>query len=388
MSSRAFSSIILRELIKEIEQLAEGICLQDEDWAENATRQYHEAIQEQPLVYLTEEDYELAIEYLAWYKSSGLDIAARATQFIRGNHAAEIIVFLKTKYDNGLEWDDDIITEDIHHPLPSNNDGVPTCFREWLAITQVWRLTLAMSETPFQCAEFGDCLLSPLPKLWEDKLDECMQITNASGIIPAPKGYGLPLTRRDINSVLPTSDANTDLSGLLTGTLIDRWFRMLVSHRNQRKPGRTVFIHPECLDLATATPEEVAERTMMVNADIDMILFPTIITKQGHCVLLVAFPQKHVIAVYDSLGYESTRKLQSAWIKGNSSESETECWEVKWVECPRQVEGDACGVFMFINALFLCSEKDPLDGYSQEDVFFLRRYIAAAICMGELPEKF
>ncbi|CAF9943137.1 MAG: hypothetical protein ALECFALPRED_010691 [Alectoria fallacina] len=384
MSLRAFSSIVLRELIKEIEKLREGLFLQDADWAAAATRQYHEAIQEQPLVYLTEEDYELVIEYLAWYKSSGLDVAARATQFIRGNHAAEIIAFLKTKYD-GMAWNDDYISYDIQHPLPSNNDGVPTCFKEWLAIAQVWRLTLAMPETPFQFAESGDCLLSPLPKLWEDKLDQCMQITDASGIVPAPIGYGLRLTRRDINSILPESDASTDPSGLLTGTLIDRWFRMLVSHRNQRKPRCTVYIHPDSLDLFTATPQEVAERTMMVSADIDMILFPTIITTQDHCVLLVALPQKHVIAVYDSLGYESTRKLQSAWVKGNSSESETECWEVQWVECPRQGEEDACGVFMFTNALFLCSEKDPLDGYSQEDVFFLRRYIAAVICMGELP---
>ncbi|CAD6592582.1 MAG: hypothetical protein ASARMPREDX12_006258 [Alectoria sarmentosa] len=387
MSLRGFSSIVLRELIKEIEQLQEGISLEDEDWAEAAKREYHEAIQQQPLVYLTEKDYELVIEYLAWYKRCGLDVAARATQLVRGNHAADILAFLKTKYD-GMEWIDGYISYDIQHPLPSNNNGVPTCFEEWLAITQVWRLTLAMPETPFQFAEFGDCPLSPLPKVWGDKLDECMQITDASGIVPAPKGYGLFLKRCDINSILPTSDTNTDLSGLLTDTLTDRWFRMLVSYRNQRKPGRTVCIHPECLALASATHQEVAERTMMVNADIDMILFPTVITTQGHCVLLVAFPQKHVIAVYDSLGYESTRTLQSAWVKGNSSESETEQWEVKWVDCPRQIEGDACGVFMFINALFLCSEKDPLDGYSQDDVFFLRRYIAAAICMGELPEKF
>lgn len=388
MSSHIFSSLVLRELIKKIEQIGEGIRFSDEEWAETMATKYHEAIQEQPVVDLTEKEYTQATVYLAWYKASGIDVADRATQFIRGKHAAEIRQVLKARHDDRMVLSEHDSGEDIQYSLPSN-DGTPTCFEEWFAVTQVWRLTLAMKEISFQDAATGtsDGFLNPLPNPWEEKLNECMQITDASAIVPAPRGYGLPLTRRDINSVLPTSDHNTYLSGLLNGAIINRWFRILVSHRNQRKPDSTLAIHPYSLDLATATPQEVAAKAILVNADLDMILFPTVIKEQDHCILLVAFPKKHMVLIYDSLGPNSTKVLQKKrpWVKEGRPELGKVPWEVQWAECPQQGEEDACGVFMFINALFLCSEKDPIDGYSQQDVLFLRRYIAAVICMGELP---
>ena len=111
----------------------------------------------------------------------------------------------------------------------------------------------------------------------------------------------------------------------------------------------------------------------------------------------MAFPQKHVMEVYNSLGLSSTRGLQKdcPWLKEDCSEQGKEApaeqetvtvpWDVQWCECPPQGEEDACGIFMLINALFVCLDKDPEGGYSQQDVLFLRRYIAAVICMGELP---
>lgn len=391
MSSRAFSSVVLNELLKEIEQIEEGIGLDDEKWAAAMTTKHSRAIQEEPVVYLTEEDNFLARQYLARYKELGMDLADRATRFIRDKHAADIREYLKTKHENQSALIEHDSTEDNQYFLPSD-DRAPTCFEEWFAVTEVWRLTLAMKEIPFQDAAFGtpECLLSPLPKPWEDKLNECMQITDGSAILPVPKGYGLSITRHDLNSILPTSDANTDLSGLLSDTIRDQWFRILISYRNQRKPGSTVVVPSDSLDLAAATPQEVSEKAMLVNADIDMILFPTVIKEQDHCILLAACPQRRAIAVYDSLGPESTKALQKKrpWIKEGEVQLEEAVWEVMWLQCTLQGEEAASGVFMFITALLLCRNKTLVGGYSKDDSLFLRRYIAAVICMGELPEDF
>ncbi|KAL9134212.1 MAG: hypothetical protein Q9175_004606 [Cornicularia normoerica] len=389
MNSQGFSSLVLRELLKEIEQIGEGIGLDDEDWAEAMATKYHHAIQEQPVVFLTEKEISQVRVYLARYKVSGLDLADRATHFIRSQHAAEIRMFLKSKHENQPASVEPHSTASPHDSLPSDN-GAPTCFKEWSAVTKVWRLTLAMTEIPFQDAAFGtpDCVLSPLPKLWEDKLNECMQITDASAILPVPKGFGLSLTRRAFDSILPTSDVNGNLAGLLHDTVIDRWFKILLSHQNQGKPGKTVFIHSDSLDLAAAAPQEVAEKAMLVNADIELMLFPTVIKDQDHCILVAVFPQLHAVTVYDPLGPESTKVLQEKrpWIKEGCVKPGEEMWEVVWFECPQPGEEAACGVFMCINALFVSLRKDPLGNYTKEDTLFLRQYIAAVICKGELPQ--
>ena len=405
MSPRLISSIILRDIIEEIEQVGKGrhlgemitplerITLDDEDWAETVAKKYHRALQEHPVVVLTEEENSQAREYLARYKEVGLDIPERATQSIRGNHAIEIRNFLKAMHYDEPQyslWESSGGIWDVWDFLPHDNQD-PACFKEWFAVIQVWRLTLAKAEIPFKDAAIGTsaCVLGSLPKLWEDKLDECMQITSASAIIPTPRGRGLPVTRHDLNSVLPTLNISPDSPGLVTDTIIDRWFQILTSRRDQRKRGSTVFIHPDSLELAAATPQEVAENMLLVDADIEMILFPTVIKEQDHCILFVALPQSHVIVVYDSLGPESTKRLQKnlSWIKETGLKPETRFWEVTWMKSPKQGQADACGVFMLINAMLIAEGRDPDGGYSQEDAMFLRRYIAAVICMGELPEK-
>ena len=391
MSSHPFSSLVMRELLKEIVQIGEGIRLDDADWANGIAAKYFDTIRDLPVVYLTEEENLRARGYLTRYKESGLDIADRATLLIRGKHAKEMREVLKAKQDDRLASAGQDSTEEIQYTLPSN-DSAPTSFKEWFAVAQVWRLTVAMAEISFQNASLGTpgCFLGPLPKIWEDKLNECMQVTDTKAVVPTPRGYGLPVTRNDINSVLPTFDGSADVSGLLNDGILDRWFRIVVSNRNQRKPESTVYIHPESLDLASATPQQVTENVLLVNDDIELILFPTIIKQQDHCILLAAFPHRNLIAVYDSKGPESTAMLQRTlpWIKRYSHEPKEDFWQVMWMECPQQGEEDACGIFMCINALLISSEKGPVDVYSNFDTLFLGRYIAATICMGELPQLF
>lgn len=390
MSARALSSLVLRELLKEIEKIREGITRPDEDWAEAMAVNYSRATQEQPVVYLTKEENDQTRKYLAWYKACGLDVADRATRFIRAKHATEIREFLKTESDyQPVSMEHDAI-ENIQHSLPRDN-GTPTCFKEWFAVNQVWRLTLAMTEITLQDAAFGtpECCVDPLPKPWEDKLDECMQITDASTKLPIPRGGGLPITRHDLNTVLPTSYVDADLSGLLSNATIDAWFRILLSFRDQRQPGRTVVIHPDSLDLVAATPQQVTENAMLVNPKIEMVLFPIVIKERDHCILVVAFPKKHMVAVYDSLGSKSSKVLQKSrlWIERKDPQLGEMLWKVWWMDCPLQGEEVACGVFMCMNALFVCVDKDTQEQYSRRDTLFLRRYIAAVICMGKLPEK-
>ena len=389
MPFHAFSSIVLDALIKEMEQIADGIRLTDEHWVEGMATRYHQEMQEQPVIYLTEEENTQTRIYLAWYKNSGVDIAEEATKFIRGEHVAEIKDYLKTKHDDGPALNEHESTDDMEFSFPSK-DGAPTCFKEWFAISQVWRLTLARPEISFPDAAFGSgsCLLTPLPTLWETKLDECMQVTDASAKLPIPTGYSLPITRRDIDLVLPTSEINTDLSALLNGNIIDHWIRILVSHRNKRKPGKTVVINPNSLDLAGTTPQEVVEKLELVNADIDLVLFPTAIKEQDHCILVAAFPKTNLLAVYDSLGSKSTKVVQKKcpWIEEKKSVPGQLRWDVVWYECPQQGEELASEVFMLINAVFLSWDKVPTGGYTQADLLFLRRYVAAVICVGELPE--
>lgn len=388
MSSHAFSSLILRDLIKEIEQLLEGIVLEDEEWAEAMTLIHHRALEEQPLVYLTQEDYLRARLYLDMYKTYGLDIPNRATQNIRDKHAADIREFLRTKHNDKSTSTEHDSPEDTQCSLPSN-DGAPTCFKEWFAVNQVWRLTLAMTEVPFQDAAFGTptCPLRRLPEPWEDKLNECLQITQASAVVSIPIGYGLPVTRRDLNSILPTSEVDSDLSGMLKPAILDRWFGILVSFCDRLNLNRVIFIQPDSLELADSTPQEIAENAALADPELDMVLFPTIIKEADHCILAVAMPKKEYIAVYDSLGFESTTVLQKtrSWIKERLIEPEKGIWEVVWFECPQQGEEDACGVFMFINALLVSLDKDPEGSFAKEHTLFLRRFIAAVICMGKLP---
>ena len=372
--------------------LEKGLTFKDEEWAEAVTKKHYRALQDHPVVVLTEQENAQARDYLARYKEVGLDIPDRATSLIRDQHAGEIRDFLKAKHDDQPEtivWAIAGVTWDIWNSPPFEN-GDPTCFNEWFAVIQVWRLSLAMAETPFLDAATGtpECRLGPLPKLWEGKLDECMRITNPSTIIPTPRAQGLPVTRADLNSVLPTLDASPYSPGLMiTSTIIDRWFQILKSRRDQSKGGSTVIVQPDSLELAGATPQQLTYNILRVNPHIDMILFPTVIKEQDHHLLLAALPQSRMMAVYDSLGPESTKVVQKThpWIKEALPKKETWGWEMEWKKCPRQDEADLGGVFMLINALFVGEGKDPDGRYSHEDALFLRRFIAAVICMGELP---
>lgn len=389
MHPRLFSSLILRELIKELKQIATGDRPVDEDWGEHMATKYRRELEEQPVVYLEEKDNLDARQCLAWYREYDLNLADRATQGARGNHAAEIRNFLRSKHNGWPVLAEHEGMEDTHYPFPSE-DRAPTCFKEWFAVAIVWRLTRAIREVSFQDATIGtaESVIHRLPMIWEGKLDECMQITEASAVVPAPKGGSLPLRRRDIDSVLPASDFEADESGLLTDRIINSWFQILFSHQQKQKPGCTVIVLPDSLDLAAATPEEVAEKVMLVNEDLEMMLFPTVIKERHHCILAVAYPRRKVLTIYDSLGFKSSRALQKdrPWIKENYRPDDGD-WEVIWIECPHQGEEVACGVFMLINALFAVLVKDPAGAYCAEDTMFLRRYIAAIICMGKLPER-
>ena len=390
MASHVFSSIILRELIKEIEQLGEGVLPSNEEWGEAMATVYGRELQEQPLVYLTDGENFQTREYLFWYKEVGLDLAERATRYIRGSHATEIRKFLKSKHDGWLVTAEHERMEETVYPLP-NDGGAPASFKEWFAVTLVWRLTLAMTEISFQDAAIGtsQSIIGHLPTAWKQKLDECMQITDASAVVPAPRNWSFAFKRRDIDSILPISYNDTNPSGLVNDAIMKSWFQILLSHRNERYPGTTVNIFPDSLDIAGATPREVAEKAVLVNADIEMILFPTVIKEQDHCILVVVYPQKKVVAVYNSLGHDSTKALTKnrPWLKERYRPTVEDPWETFWIECPHQGEEVACGVFMLINALFAALIKNPADAYSAEDSLFLRRYIAAVICMGKLPEK-
>lgn len=390
MSSYVFSSIILRKLLEEIEQLGEGIGLSNEKWAGTMMTKYRRELQEQPVVYLTDaENYQIR-DYLYWYKECGLNLADRATQYIRGNHATETRKFLKSKHDGWPVMDDHERVAETHYPLPSDGEP-PTSFKEWFAVTLVWRLTLAMTELSYQDAAIGtsQSIIRGLPIAWEQKLDECMQITDASAVVPAPKNWSFPLKRRDINSILPMSYNDANPSGLVNDAIMKSWFQILLSHRKECKLGDTVNIFPDSLDIAGSTPREVAEKAVLVNADIEMMLFPTVIKEQDHSILVVVYPKRKAVAVYNSLGHDSTKTLTKnrPWLKERYRPMGEDPWETIWIECPHQGEEMACGVFMLINALFAALIKDPANGYSAEDTLFLRRYIAAVICMGKLPEK-
>lgn len=389
MYPRLFSSLILRELIKELEQVASEESPVDEEWVGDMATKYGREIEEQPVVYLEESEYFEARQCLAWYIEYGQEIAERATLGTRGIHATEIRNFLQSEHNGWPIFARNERMEGTHYPFPSE-DRAPTCFKEWFAVAAVWRLTRAMKYVSFLDAADGtsESLIPLLPSQWVDKLDECMQIREASAVVPAPKGGPLPLRRRDIDSVLPIPYFEADESGLLTDGIIHSWFQILFSHRQKTNPGTTLFILPDSLDVAAATPKEVAQTAMMVDEDLKMMLFPTVIKERHHCILVVAFPHRKVLTINDSLGFESSRALQKdrPWIKENHRPKDGD-WKVVWLECPNEGEEVACGVFMLMNALFAVLDKDPSNAYCSEDTMFLRRFIAAVICMGELPEE-
>ena len=388
MPLHAFSSLILREVIKEIGMIGEGIRLEDEEWAEAMEAEHGIAIKEQPVVFLMPEENGKAILYLAHYKISGLDLVERATHLIRDEHAADIRAFLKSKYES--QGSDERESTEIHNKYLPSGDGPLKCLKEWIAINIVWRLAGAMNYISFQDAAFGtpDCSLDPLPKPWMDKLNDIMQITDPSAILPVPKAPGGFFTRHAFNSILPKSDTHPNRTGLLDGKVIDRWFQILVSHRNKTKPSQTFFVHPDSLDVVGTSPQEVVEKAFMANADTNIVLFPTVINEKDHCILVAVFPHKYTVVVYDPLGSQSIKQLleKRPWLKEGYGRPGAELWEVVWMPCTEQGEEAACGVFMLMNALFVSLAMHPSGKYDTSDILFLRQYIAAVICMGELPQ--
>ena len=362
----------------------------DEQWAKTIETDHGQELQEHPVIFLTIEEEDEARAYLSWFKESDIRIADDATRVVRGTHVAEIIEFLKVTHNAHAAGAEHSSTGDERIPLPSNY-RTPTCFDEWYIVTSTWRLTLAMADISYHDAAFGtdDCRISPLPEEWVEKLNDCLKITNASAVIPAPRGPNLPLKRRHLDSILPASDDGTDLSGLFDGIVIDVWCYILLQNRNRRKPGCTVMIPPHSLDLITATPTDIAKNIASVDKRVDMILFPTIIKERDHCILVVAYPQKQLIAVYDSLGTKSTKALRKThpWLLVDPGDPEKDLWQVSWMESQLQGGEHACAVFMFINAMCVVLGRKPAEIYTSRDTLFLRRFIAAVICKGELPEK-
>ena len=389
MCRNLFSSLILREIIKEIGFIKEGVFSEIQRWAETMTMTYGQELEEHPVLYLTEtEDYQ-ARQYLITFKRNKIDVAENAINLQRGKHATEIMEFLKTRHGGWPVFAKHESVKEDHYTFPRDGRAA-ACFKEWFAVISVWRLTLAMPGITYQDATIGtaEILISSLPEPWEEKLEECLKVTEASAIVPAPKGWDLPLRRRDIDSILPSENLDTHESGLLTNGIISSWFQCLLARRERSRPDDTVFIPPDSLDLVGSTPQEVAEKKVMVNAKIKMVLFPTVIKEQDHCLLVIAYPQKKVVTVMDSQGSESTKRLQQdrPWLKEERHPKDGD-WMVIWTECPHQGEEVAGGVFMLINALFLIMVKTPVGGYTHQDATFLRRYVAAVVCMGELPER-
>ena len=390
MSLKPFSSLILRELIKEIGCLNEGVNRPITQWAETMTTTCGQELEEHPVVYLTEsEDYEARKHLSHFKKSRKIDVAENAINVVRGKHAAEIREALKKRHHGWPVFAEHEGTEEGPYTFPMD-DQAATSFNEWFAVTSVWRLTLAMPDISYQSATIGTatCRIKPLPLPWKESLDECLKVTEASAIVPVPKCWDLPLRRRDIDSILPTENLETHETGLLTNGIISSWFQILVAHREQSRPGCTVFIPPDSLDMVGSKPWQVAQRKWIMNAKIDMVIFPTIVKEQDHCVLVVAYPRKKIVAVLDSKGNESTSRLQEdrPWIEQKHSQRSDD-WQVTWLECPHQKAEGACGIFMLINALCLIMIKAPTIMYTCHDAMFLRRYVAAVICMGKLPDE-
>ena len=389
MCPRLFSSLVMLALIKAIGGDKDST-VTDEEWAGAMETEHGQELQEQPAIFLTEKEDDRARVYLALYKKSGINIADEATRAIRQTHVAEILDFLNTTQDDSEARTD-------HGPKPEEQVGflsnykMPTSFDEWYIVASIWRLTRIVAHISYQDAAFGtgDCCIGSLPKEWVEKLNECMEITDASAVIPAAKGPNLPLRRRHLESILPASHDDNDLSGYFDGILIDVWCQILLLHRERLKPGRTLMIPPYSLEAVTETPIGIAMNAMSVNDRIDMILIPRIIKEHDHCILAVAYPQSHSLDIYDSLGSKSTKVLQkdSDWYRQDPGDPQKDVWQVTWIDCPLQGGECASVIFMFINAMCVILDQDPADRYGPRDTLFLRRFIAAVICIGRLPDN-
>ena len=387
MGSKLFSSLVLREIIKEI-GLEGGAFLKRHSWAETMTTTYRQELEEDPVLYLTDSDASEARKYNAVLKQKKVDAVETATYLVRGKHATDIREFLNLRHDGwpvfAKDENGEIVEED-HYPFPKD-DRAPACFDEWFAVTNVWQLTLGLPGISYHDATIGTdgSIIQPLPNEWEEKLEECLKVTEPSANIPVPKCWDLPLKRRDLDSLLPTENE----SGLLTNGIISSWFRILLARREQVKPGCTVYVPPDSPDLAGSTPQDVAENRMMVNEKIDMVMFPTVIKEHDHCILVVVMTKKQAILVLDPLGNESTERFEEdrPWIEEDRQPKDGD-WEVAWLESPLLGTEMAAGVFMLINSLSLVTIANPAHMFTYQDATFLRRYIAAVICMGKFPDR-
>jgi sentrin-specific protease 1 len=121
------------------------------------------------------------------------------------------------------------------------------------------------------------------------------------------------------------------------------------------------------------------------------VYFPVNISNT-HWTLLVIYVQQKRIHYYDSMSGSGRRYLEGAlrWLvdealyKKSIRDYDVSDWTLvdREPHVPQQINGFDCGVFTIMCADFL-SDTLPLN-YSQEDVSFFRRKIAADILRGSL----
>ena len=123
----------------------------------------------------------------------------------------------------------------------------------------------------------------------------------------------------------------------------------------------------------------------------DKVVFPININKT-HWSLLCIYVQMKRIVYHDSLNWSGRKYLEAArqWIVDEAKDKkgianyDVSDWELidREPHVPQQMNGADCGVFVILCADFL-SENLYLD-YTQEDIEFYRRKIAADILRGSL----
>lgn len=250
-------------------------------------------------------------------------------------------------------------------------------FSEWHEITTAYRVRApwVTVAAPKGESELSTCLLNDVPTWWKEDLSEKLAIKDPGEVLVTSLNER-DITREEISALVP--DKAMDISGgWLNFVIVDAYFQILANSA----PTNTGVIYVAGFVLGKlAKPSKAA---IVANA----ILLPLYLEGSRHWVLfLIGFARKTMIYM-DSLGtgMQDTVEKVLTWVQELMGESHRESWTVMQKECPVQAEEASCGVCMCINAVLSSQEGDVSTAYSAKDIPWLRRWIAAIICQGQLP---
>lgn len=266
---------------------------------------------------------------------------------------------------------------------------------------------------------------------WEQIITSAMQGPDGTQLAKLPNG--LPLTRRDFSTLLPTARDRT--GGWLNDEIINGYLNLVVDHRKKidnpidpeggesttspklqtqtqtqtptptptptptKAPKPTPSIHAFnsyfYSNLSSRGTKSIARWTERVGMDgarllsVEHVFIP--VNQNKHWTLIVVSPTLRTIEYFDSLGGRPDPFVRNIkdWLRMELGDKYVDAeWKVLDTPSPKQNNGFDCGVFTVTTAKMIVLGYDPFGSYTQDDIVAQRMRMAAELISGGVWGEF